>query len=254
MWIRQTIGVVSLLLTILVLIALIHLWPINVGGQQWAGPFGLKLNAIPFEARLIYIVLLSGALGSLVYTLTSFARHMGTGDYDDAWAWWYILRIPIGMLLALIMYFALRGGFFAPTTSGTITAKDVVNPFGFAAIAALAGMFSKQAVDKLKELFDAIFKVSKKQGKITPKINSVSPASLTVGQKDTNLTLVGSGFTDQTIAQVNGIVRETKYLNGEAIDVVLTEADTAAKGELSVFTINTGKNGGTSPPVKVSVK
>ena len=55
------------------------------------------------------------------------------------------------MALGLLFYFVIRAGF---VTTGQASA---VNPFGIAAIAGLAGMFSKQATDKLKELFDQLF-------------------------------------------------------------------------------------------------
>lgn len=40
-------------------------------------------------------------------------------------------------------------------------AAETLNPYGFAALAAMAGMFSKEATDKLSELFKNIFKVDK---------------------------------------------------------------------------------------------
>jgi hypothetical protein len=60
------------------------------------------------------------------------------------------------MTLGLLFYLIVRAGLV--TSSGA----NAVNPFGVAAIAGLAGLFSKQAVDKLREVFEQAFPV--KQG------------------------------------------------------------------------------------------
>jgi hypothetical protein len=48
---------------------------------------------------------------------------------------------------------AVRGGLLAAQASA-----DAVNPYGVAALAGLVGMFSKQATDKLREVFDTLFR------------------------------------------------------------------------------------------------
>ena len=63
------------------------------------------------------------------------------------------------MALAIIFYFVLRGGLLA-----TSVQPDQISPFGIAALAGLVGMFSKQATDKLRELFDNLFKTERGKG------------------------------------------------------------------------------------------
>jgi hypothetical protein len=58
------------------------------------------------------------------------------------------------MALALIVYFMIRGG----VVMGNGGAGNL-SPSGIAAIAGLVGMFSKQATDKIKEVFEFIFQV-----------------------------------------------------------------------------------------------
>jgi hypothetical protein len=41
---------------------------------------------------------------------------------------------------------------------GASTGADGLSPYGVAAIAGLAGLFSKQATDKLREVFENLFK------------------------------------------------------------------------------------------------
>ena len=57
------------------------------------------------------------------------------------------------MPMAVLFYFVVRAGFL----SSGVSAGEV-NRFGIAAVAGLVGMFSVKAGDKLKELFDTLFK------------------------------------------------------------------------------------------------
>ena len=65
----------------------------------------------------------------------------------------------LGMALALVFYAALRGGMLA----GTPAAVKDVNPYGIFTIAALAGMFSDKATQKLADIFDVLFKADDKR-------------------------------------------------------------------------------------------
>jgi len=51
----------------------------------------------------------------------------------------------------MIFYVVVRGGFFSPQTT-----FEQTSPFGFAALAALVGLFSEQAVLKLKEVAETV--------------------------------------------------------------------------------------------------
>jgi len=61
--------------------------------------------------------------------------------------------------LALIFYFVVRGGLLS-----TGAAASDMSAFGVAAVAGLVGMFSKQATDKLRELFDNLFRTEQGKG------------------------------------------------------------------------------------------
>lgn len=112
-----------------------------------------------FDERLILLVMIAGILGAFVHGATSLADFIGNNNFNRNWTWFYLLRPVIGMTLALVFYFVIRGGFL--TTSGG--AKDI-NPYGIAALAGLVGMFSKQATDKLSEVFSTLFKSGVGQG------------------------------------------------------------------------------------------
>ena len=113
-----------------------------------------QMSDPPSELDLIFMVMIVGALGSYVHAATSFASYVGNQRMGKSWLWWYILRPFIGSSLALIFYFVVRGGFIQ---AGSGPAS--LSVFGMAALAGLTGMFSKQATDKLSELFDNLFRV-----------------------------------------------------------------------------------------------
>lgn len=155
-------GVYQVVLAIVLLVLLFVIWPERTGENGAWDPlikFGPWEDEIGDDARLILIVLSAGAVGSYVHAATSFASYVGNRRLTMSWAWWYILRPFIGMALALIFYFVLRGGLLS-----TGAEAQTVSVFGIAAVAGLAGMFSKQATDKLRELFDNLFRTEKGQG------------------------------------------------------------------------------------------
>lgn len=103
------------------------------------------------EVRLLLIVILAGALGSLVHTVRSVYWYVGNRSLKWSWLAKYILQPFAGSALAMIFYVVVRGGFFSPQTTFENT-----SPFGFAALAALVGLFSEQAVLKLKKVAETV--------------------------------------------------------------------------------------------------
>lgn len=160
-------GIYLIVMAVALSILVYQLWPTvsadpnNAGKQIWettASLFGLQIT-LSDESRLILLVMLAGALGSYVHTATSFVTYVGNRSLVSSWMWWYVLRPFIGMALALVFYFVIRGGLL----SGGADASEV-SPFGITAVAALAGMFSKQGTDKLRDVFDNLFKTEAGKG------------------------------------------------------------------------------------------
>lgn len=139
---------------VVVVYLLIKLWPVNADrtGFLWG------VVTLPLDIRLLLIAAVAGALGACVHLATSFADYAGNERLASSWTWWYILRPFIGMALAEIVYLAVRGGFF----NASVVAPNVINPYGVAAITALTGLFSRQATDKLREVFETIFLTGQK--------------------------------------------------------------------------------------------
>ena len=131
------------------------------------------------ELRFLLMVLLTGALGSSVFALKSFADYLGNEKLSESWFTFYLIQPIEGAGIAFVFYVVVRGGFF----SGASTDLKTVNMFGVCAIAALAGMFSDTAFQKLNEVFDTMFKANAtdaRSGKIDgpkagPNVNSGAP-------------------------------------------------------------------------------
>ncbi|WP_073810767.1 hypothetical protein [Kitasatospora sp. CB01950] len=159
-WAVLLLGVMLLAEAFICIAALISVWtPLTTltaerapaGDPELWSVFGLGPWHLTSNTAMLIAVLAASGLGSFVHAATSFATYAGNRQLLPSWLPWYLLRTAIGGALALLVYFLLRGGLFANGTDGTAT-----NPYGFAGIAGLCGLFSKQATDKLREIFDTV--------------------------------------------------------------------------------------------------
>ena len=88
--------------------------------------------------------------------------HSGRGDLSRRWAWSYALRPVQGAVLAVVVYFALRGGLLGTDADASL------NPYGLAGIAALVGLFTQQAFRKLREVFNTLWGVEDPDATVDP--------------------------------------------------------------------------------------
>lgn len=101
---------------------------------------------------MIVLVLVAGALGSLLHGFRSLFWYVGNRAFVRSWILMYFLLPFVGSSLSLIFYFVIRGGLFSPTAS-----VDATSPFGFIGLAGLVGMFSNRAALKLQEIAESVF-------------------------------------------------------------------------------------------------
>jgi hypothetical protein len=149
----------ALAATILLIYALIAIWP-ETRPPAAAGAAPRPEDSIHFlgwvftlssDARLFLVVAVAGALGGLVHTLRSLSWYVGNRYMKWSWVPFYLIIPFIAAGLATIFYLVLRAGLFTSTTMPTDT-----NAYGFAALAALVGAFSEQALEKLREVFSLV--------------------------------------------------------------------------------------------------
>jgi hypothetical protein len=275
-------GVSFLVLAALMTYLLVALWPEratpapdNAGanaavagpGQRGAGDkplwdetasvFGVTFR-LRFETRLILLVIVAGALGSYVHGATSFATYVGNRTLFGSWIWWYVLRTPIGVSLAVLFYFVVRGGLLSAGANG-----DSLSPFGVAAIAGLVGMFSKQATDKLRELFDNLFRTAPGRGdderkdkpekKPVPVLKAMTPTSVPSKGGETTIKVVGEDFDETSLVLVNGTKRPTRFVSATELAVTLDATDIANPATFRLMVVTPPPGGGSSDPLELTV-
>ncbi len=157
-------GIVLIFVAVALFDSLVELWPAvdsatqmpPNGGRPPDHEVALLFGSIRFttaaSTSLIVLALVAGGLGALIHVATSFATYVGNGRLLWRWVLWYIARLGVGAALGGVFYFLVRGGFFS---SSSLTTD--INPYGIAGLAALVGMLSKQAADKLANLFETLF-------------------------------------------------------------------------------------------------
>jgi len=165
-----SIGLYIVVLNLLLLYLLLKIWPgtvpiassaqVQLGWGRWTE------ITLWLETRYLLIVLVSAALGSYVHLATSFADFLGNRKLVASWAWWYLLRPFIGMALAVVLYFVIRGGLVSGPSS--TSGAEILSPYGVAALAGMCGLFSKQATDKLREIFENLFRTEKPTKRADP--------------------------------------------------------------------------------------
>jgi hypothetical protein len=158
-------GFSSFLIAIILFYLLITTWPVLAPGGTAFRPvniFGWSHYLSP-DRQMMFAVMIAGAIGGLTHTMKSFGDYVGNRELSKNWVWFLILRLPIGTAIALFFYCVIRGGILLPIIQGqphlanpSETALQI-NPFAMVAFGALAGMFSRQATDKLAAVFDALF-------------------------------------------------------------------------------------------------
>jgi hypothetical protein len=215
----------------------------------------IKLDLDP-EMRYILIVLIVGALGSFIHTATSYADYAGNRRLVSSWVWWYLLRPFIGSVLALIVYFAIRGGFFS--TGGQET--ENVNIFGIAGIAGLVGMFSKQATDKLNELFTTLFQTNDarirgdQMNRPAPSISAITPTLVEAGSADgSDIEVIGSSFVETSVVLCNDITCDTTFVDASHLKAALPKSELAKVGTLNVVVVTPPPGGGRTAGLKLNV-
>lgn len=109
------------------------------------------------------VAMTAAGIGSAVATIVGYLRHASeVKDFELAFVPWYFARPLMGMLLGLIFFLLLKAGLLA-TYPQVATENAAVNEWGIAGIGALVGLFSKPAIDKLREVFSVLFRTEEER-------------------------------------------------------------------------------------------
>jgi IPT/TIG domain len=267
-------GVLMLLLGAVLVYLIVAVWPaVRQATEQAAGGgappstrvelIGAMSLTLDPDAALLVLVVITGAFGSYVHAATSFADYVGNRTLASSWLWWYLLRVFIGVALAVIFYLAVRGGFLAAQADASS-----VNPYGVAALAGLVGMFSKQATDKLEETFSSLFRVEKgdaeRKDKLTPAppaLESIEPARVPRG-KDAKLLLRGQRFVSESAVRVTrvgevppkAVVFGRGAVTNTTIEITIPASELQEPGQLEISVVNPDAAGGASDSRRVDVE
>jgi hypothetical protein len=163
------------------------------------------------------LVLVAGALGAYIHAATSFGSHLGAGDFSTSWLWWYVLRPLVGASLAGLLYLAVRGGLVSVSTG-----EADVNPYGMAALAGLAGLFSTPLTARLATIFDAILGKTGEDGPAArpPRIGDLDPSTAPVGN-EVEITVTGEDFVESSKVAVDGREVETTFSNSTTLHATI---------------------------------
>jgi len=110
------------------------------------------------EADPVFVALVmmfAAAVGGCIGTILGYLKHASIDkDFDVSYLPWYVARPIIGLMLGLIFFFLFKGSLLATVPGGV---AGNLNDFGLAGLGGLIGLFSKNAVEKLRELFNTLF-------------------------------------------------------------------------------------------------
>jgi hypothetical protein len=225
-------------------------------------PTAMVSVSVSYDHRLLLLVMIVGALGSYIHVASSFGDFVGNRTFTRSWIWWYLLRPYVGVPLAILFYFVVRAGFL---TAGA-SAGDV-NRFGIAAVAGLVGMFSVTAADKLKELFDTLFKTDvQRKDALTNSVESRTggddassglknpiPIVNKIESGSGVIRILGSGFRRESTVIANGKERPTSDVALVSDSELTLALGTDDKGQLEIEVSTPPPGGGTSGKTTVDV-
>jgi hypothetical protein len=222
-------GIIAVAVLLVVIAAallwgIISFWPVAPATASNATPPAASSS----ELRLFVVVILLGALGGVLHALRSLSWYVGNRNLKMSWLLMYFLLPLIGASLAVVFYVVLRGGLISPTAG-----NNAVSPYGFGAVAALVGLFSPQAADKLKQVFETLFTTTERGKDHTPPstivIDRFVPEQGAVG---TTVTITGHGFSAARSLRFGAIAAQFQATSDTGITTTVPR--NAATGRITI--------------------
>jgi hypothetical protein len=208
----------------------------------------------------LILVLTMGAFGACLHGISSLALWVGKRKFSEDWVVWYLFRPFSGAILALLFYLIIRGGFLQQVSA------DSAGFYGIIGLSGLFGLFSKQALDKLSDIFDVLIAPAEKdpdrlkdqlrepEANPVPEIEDIEPKEIAVGQTDVEMTVTGKGFVKGCVVTVEGEEIETRFVSDSELKATLPEKCTAEAAPLKIAVVNPQPGGGSSEIKTVTVE
>jgi len=191
--------------------------------------------------RLFLMVVAAGALGGTLHALRSLFWYVGNRQLRQSWILMYVLLPFSGAAVAVVFFLIASAGLY--TVQGT-------GSFVLIGLATLVGMFSPQAVEKLKKIAEGILTTvppgsdhAPPQKPDTPgpgdlKVKSVaSDSGSTAGGEEVKIT--GTGFTNGATVSFGGTAGTNVIVNSAGEITATTPAHSA--GPVDVVVTNPDK-------------
>jgi hypothetical protein len=124
--------------------------------KRWTAAIAAENQLAPPQRTVIVMVILLGALGGLIHLSSSLTMFVGNRDLKRSWTIYYVLAPVQGAALAPLLYLLLKSAVLSPQFSeggGT----QSLNLTAIYAFAGLTGLFAKQAIEKLADVFATLF-------------------------------------------------------------------------------------------------
>jgi small-conductance mechanosensitive channel len=152
---RHLIGAWLLAMLLATAVALLAVWPQATDSQapNYHAPYLPVLHLrMTSDVSLLLIAWLAGILGGLIHATSTLAARAGYRHLAAAWTLWYLTHPFLGGTLAVFTIFVARGGLLTANPGPA----QAVNLYGIAAIAGVAGLFTRKIMTMLENVVDGI--------------------------------------------------------------------------------------------------
>lgn len=128
----------------------------RVAHERWAAAIEAENRLAPSQRDVIIMVVLLGTLGGLIHLASSLTIYVGNRDLKRSWIVYYLLAPVQGAALAPLLFLLLKSAVLSPQYADGGGTQNL-NLTAIYAFAGLTGLFAKQAIEKLADVFATIF-------------------------------------------------------------------------------------------------
>jgi hypothetical protein len=128
----------------------------TVAETRWGAAIRAESQLGPPQKAVILMVMLLGTLGGLIHLASSLTMYVGNRDLKRSWILYYLMAPLQGAGLAPMLYLLITSAVLSPQFAGG-NGTENLNLTAIYAFAGLTGLFAKQAIQKLADVFMTLF-------------------------------------------------------------------------------------------------